>query len=60
MIVVSDVDAEPVIEAICEAAATGEPGDGKIFVSDVCDAVRVRTRERGAAALTGGTPVTPQ
>jgi nitrogen regulatory protein PII len=38
-------------------AYTGEPGDGKIFVSDVREAVRVRTRERGASALTGGTPV---
>lgn len=55
MIVVSDVDAEPVIDAICEAAATGEPGDGKIFVSEVSDVIRVRTRERGDAALAGGT-----
>jgi nitrogen regulatory protein P-II 1 len=57
MIVVSDVDAEPVIDAICEAAATGEPGDGKIFVTEVRDVVRVRTRERGDAALSGGTRV---
>jgi nitrogen regulatory protein P-II 1 len=60
MIVFSDVDAEPVIDAICEAAATGEPGDGKIFVTEVSEVVRVRTRERGDAALTGGTPVMPQ
>ncbi len=60
MIVVSDLDAEPVINAICDAAATGEPGDGKIFVTEVSDVIRVRTRERGDAALTGGTPVTPQ
>ena len=60
MIVVSDVDSEPVIDAICEAAATGEPGDGKIIVTEVSEVIRVRTRERGATALTGGTPVTPQ
>jgi nitrogen regulatory protein P-II 1 len=59
LVVVSDEDAEAVIDAICDSAATGEPGDGKIFVSDVRDVVRVRTRERGAAALTGGTPVMP-
>ena len=52
-----DDDAEAVIDAICGAAFTGEPGDGKIFVSDVREAVRVRTRERGPAALTGGTAV---
>jgi len=58
IIVVVDVrDAEAVIEAICGAAYTGEPRDGKIFVSDVREAVRVRTRERGSSALTGGTPV---
>ena len=57
MIVVEDEDAEAVIDAICDAAFTGQPGDGKIFISDIRDVVRVRTRERGAAALTGGTPV---
>jgi nitrogen regulatory protein P-II 1 len=60
LVVVDDAHAEQVIDAICEAAATGEVGDGKIFVSDVADAIRVRTRERGAAALTGGVPVTPK
>ena len=45
------------IEAICSAAHTGEPGDGKIFVSYVREVVRVRTGERGSSALTGGTPV---
>ena len=57
LVVVDDKDAEAVIDAICDAAFTGEPGDGKIFVSDIREAVRVRTRERGPAALTGGTPV---
>ena len=57
LVVVVDEDVEAVIDAICTSAFTGEPGDGKIFVSEVRDAVRVRTRERGASALTGGTPV---
>jgi nitrogen regulatory protein P-II 1 len=57
LVVVVDEDVEAVIEAILGAAFTGEPGDGKIFVTDVREAVRVRTRERGASALTGGTPV---
>ena len=39
------------IEAIVKATRTGEIGDGKIFVSDIEDAIRVRTGERGEAAL---------
>jgi len=47
-----DDDRVPVIsEAIRQAAATGRIGDGKIFIVDVDDAVRIRTGERGAAAL---------
>jgi len=57
IVIVDDKDVDAVIDAICDAATTGEPGDGKIFVSDVREAVRVRTRERGVSALTGGTPV---
>ena len=57
LVVVVDEDVEAVIDVICDAAATGEPGDGKIFVSEIREAVRVRTRERGASALTGGVPV---
>jgi nitrogen regulatory protein P-II 1 len=57
MVVVDDKDVEAVIDAICDSATTGEPGDGKIFVSEVREAVRVRTRERGPSALTGGQPV---
>jgi nitrogen regulatory protein PII len=59
LVVVGDEDVEEVVAAICDSAATGEVGDGKIFISEVRDAVRVRTREHGVAALTGGTPVTP-
>jgi nitrogen regulatory protein P-II 1 len=50
-ILVSDDQVERVIEAIIGAAATGKIGDGKIFVLPVGDAVRIRTGERGDAAL---------
>jgi len=48
---VADVPADEVVEAIREAADTGEPGDGKIFVIPVEDAVQVRTGERGTEAV---------
>lgn len=50
-IVVADDRAEEVVEVALEAARTGEIGDGKIFVSDVEMAVRIRTGERGESAL---------
>ena len=50
-IVVSDEQVEPLIAMICEIAYTGNVGDGKIFVSDVQDAIRIRTRERGLNAV---------
>jgi nitrogen regulatory protein PII len=40
-----------VIEAICNAARTGEIGDGKIFVTDLDQAIRIRTGEIGTAAI---------
>ncbi|HEV2471475.1 MAG TPA: P-II family nitrogen regulator [Chthonomonadales bacterium] len=49
--VVPDERAEEAIEVALEAAQTGEIGDGKIFVSDVELAVRIRTGERGPSAL---------
>lgn len=48
---VADDIAEQVIEAITNAARTGKIGDGKIFVSDVIEAIRIRTGESGAAAV---------
>jgi nitrogen regulatory protein P-II 1 len=48
---VADDLLEEALSAIVSAAQTGEIGDGKIFVSDVVDAVRVRTGERGDAAI---------
>jgi nitrogen regulatory protein P-II 1 len=50
-VVVRDDQLDAAIEAILDAAQTGEIGDGKIFVTDILDAVRIRTGERGEAAL---------
>ncbi len=50
-VVVRDEDAERVVELIAQAARTGNIGDGKIFLIPVADAMRVRTGERGEAAL---------
>ena len=50
-VVVPDDLAEDVISAIKEAAWTGAPGDGKIFIEPVVEAIRVRTLERGDDAL---------
>lgn len=51
VVVVKDSDLEEAIAAIIGAAQSGEIGDGKIFVTDVLDAVRIRTGERGESAL---------
>ena len=50
-VVIGEGDLEPLIKAISAAAQTGQPGDGKIFVSDVQDVIRIRTGERGQKAL---------
>ena len=50
-IVVTDDRVEPIIDAVSATARTGKIGDGKIFVSTVEQAVRVRTNERGDDAL---------
>jgi nitrogen regulatory protein P-II 2 len=50
-LVVPATSADNVVRAIREASATGKIGDGKIFVIDVEQAVRIRTGETGAAAL---------
>jgi len=50
-IVVADIPADEVASAICEAAATGEPGDGKVFILPVEDAVQVRTGATGPDAV---------
>ncbi|MGA2192101.1 MAG: P-II family nitrogen regulator [Nitrospirota bacterium] len=50
-IVVSEVPAEKVVEAIMSVNRTGSKGDGKIFVLPIVDAMRIRTGERGDAAI---------
>jgi nitrogen regulatory protein P-II 1 len=50
-VVIKDADIERVVKMICGAAQTGNIGDGKIFVIPVSDAIRVRTGERGEAAI---------
>ncbi len=49
--VVNEEDAEKVMQVIAKAAQMGDPGTGKIFVSDVREAMRIRTGERGRAAI---------
>lgn len=50
-LVVDDKDVESVIVIIQAICFTGNVGDGKIFVSPIEDVIRIRTRERGRAAL---------
>lgn len=50
-VVVHDEALDKVVEAVINAARTGQIGDGKIFVSEVVDAIRIRTGERGNLAL---------
>jgi len=50
-IVVNDDFAETTIKAIIDSAGTGEVGDGKIFVSNVEEAYRIRTGQKGADTL---------
>ena len=50
-IVVSDEFLERTINTILEAASTGNVGDGKIFVSEVIEAYRIRTKESGQAGI---------
>ena len=50
-VVVADDQLQPALEAISSAARTGRIGDGKIFVSDVVDVMRIRTGETGPAAV---------
>ncbi len=50
-VVVRDDQLDAVVEAISRAANSQKIGDGKIFVKEVTDAIRIRTGERGDAAL---------
>jgi len=50
-VITEDDQADAVINVIASAARTGEVGDGKIFLSPVTDAIRIRTGDRGSDAL---------
>jgi nitrogen regulatory protein PII len=50
-VVVDDGRADTVVDAIVKAANTGKIGDGKVFVSPVLEAIRIRTGERGSDAV---------
>ncbi len=49
--IVEDEEAPKVAEVIIKANQTGSMGDGKIFISDIGDAIRIRTGENGLAAI---------
>jgi nitrogen regulatory protein P-II 1 len=50
-LIVRDDQVDEVVQAIMKSARTGEVGDGKIFLTKIDDAVRIRTGERGEGAL---------
>ena len=50
-LVVTDAQAEPAVAAIVKSAKTGKIGDGKVFLSSVEQAVRIRTEEKGDSAV---------
>jgi nitrogen regulatory protein P-II 1 len=50
-LVVTDAMVEPAVQAIIQAARTGKIGDGKIFISKVDEAIRIRNDERGEIAI---------
>lgn len=51
MTVVWDEDLEDILTTLVEKLSTGSVGDGKIFISDIADVVRIRTGERGKEIL---------
>jgi nitrogen regulatory protein PII len=50
-LVISDEKLDEAVEAIVKTAKTGKIGDGKVFVSTIDEAVRIRTEEKGVAAV---------
>lgn len=50
-LIVNEEDLDDIIDVIIKAARTGEVGDGKIFVSDVGEVIRIRTGEKGPDAV---------
>jgi nitrogen regulatory protein PII len=50
-VIIPDAHLESILDAVSKAARTGRIGDGKIFVSSIDDVIRIRTGDRGEAAL---------
>jgi nitrogen regulatory protein P-II 1 len=50
-IICKEDDTEKIVQTLIQSARTGEIGDGKIFISEVIDAIRIRTGERGDSVL---------
>ena len=50
-IVLADNQVDPAVQAIINSARTGKIGDGKVFISTIEDAIRIRTDERGEKAV---------
>ena len=50
-VAVADDELKAVLDTICRTAKTGQVGDGKIFVSDLADVIRIRTGESGGEAI---------
>ena len=50
-LVISDEKLDDAVEAIVKTAKTGKIGDGKVFVSSIDEAIRIRTEEKGVAAV---------
>ncbi len=50
-VVVDDAKLDTAIETIVRSAQTGQVGDGKIFITDLTDTIRIRTGETGSSAL---------
>jgi nitrogen regulatory protein PII len=49
--VVTSARADEIVRALSAAARSGKVGDGKVFITEVLDAIRIRNEDRGEAAL---------
>ena len=53
-VVVEDDRSDTVVEAIVKSANTGKNGDGKVYVTEIIESIRIRTGEKGNDAISGG------
>ncbi|HTB22491.1 MAG TPA: P-II family nitrogen regulator [bacterium] len=51
VLTVSEKSVKAIVDTIIEVCKTGKPGDGKIFITDVAEVIRIRTEEKGLDAL---------